>query len=172
MLLAPRILFALTAVIALIGCGSGTSTNSSNDSPKISTAANGNVNSIKDDPDELETLVNLPFHPEESAWRDDQLGEKSPGQAHRKLVAVLRFSKADAEKITAMTEKGAKGLSEVINIEPWFPAELVAQSQTSGDETIKGTSFPAAEFLNPPFTDGKITRVDGTDYFVLELFAK
>lgn len=172
MLLAPRILLTLTITASIFGCGLGSGANSANNTPKAIQAPAANSNSIKDDTDELETLVKLPFHPEESAWRDDQLGEKSPGQAYRKLIAVLRFSKADALKVAALTEKGGTGTSEVINIEPWFPAELVAQSQTSGDETIKGTSFPATEFLNPPFTGGKITRVEGTDYFVLELFAK
>lgn len=172
MLLAPRILFALTAAIALAACGSGNSNNNSNNTQNNAAAANANTNPIKDDPDELENLVRLPAHPEESVWRDDQLADKAPGQAHRKLVAVMRFSKADAVKVAGMIEKNGGGISEVINIESWFPAELVAQSQTSGDETLKGTSFPATEFSNPPFTDGKIMRVEGTEYFVLELFAK
>jgi len=120
--------------------------------------------------------IKMPFHPEEAVWREDVLGKSGdnrvPAPTDKKLTAVLRFLKDDAAKITAQAEKYKPATPATINTEKWFPAELIAQSQTSGDETVKGSSYPANDFLNPPYSDGKITRIEGTDYFVLELFAK
>ncbi len=58
-----------------------------------------------------------------------------------------------------------------IDAETWFPAELIAQSQLSGDESLKGTAFAADDFLHEPYNQGKITRINDTNYFVLELTA-
>jgi len=33
-------------------------------------------------------------------------------------------------------------------------------------------SYPANAFYLEPYTDGRITRIENTDYFVLELTAK
>lgn len=151
--------------------------------PEISNAnalnrnANSNsANLTKDDIDELEMLIKMPFHPEEAVWREEVLGKggdgRVPGPTDKKLIAVLRFLKDDAAKVTAQAEKYKAAAPETINTEKWFPAELIAQSQTSGDETLKGSSYPANDFFNVPYTDGKITRIEGTDYFVVELFAK
>lgn len=153
----------------------------SNDKPSNANSTNQNTNSnsaaaIKDDIEELEMLVKMPFHPEEAVWREDVLGKSGdnrvPVPTGKKLTAVLRFLKDDSAKVTAQAEKHKAAAPETINTEKWFPAELIAQSQTSGDETLKGFSYPAADFFNPPYSDGKITRIEGTDYFVLELFAK
>ena len=115
--------------------------------------------------------IKLPFHPEEAVWREETPG-KTPAPTDKKLIAVLRFSKDNADKVTAQAEKYKPGADVKINTESWFPAELIAQSQTSGDETLKGISYPANDFFNTPYTDGKISRIEGTEYFVLELFAK
>ena len=50
-----------------------------------------------------------------------------------------------------------------------LPPELIAQSQGSGDEILKGKSYAANEFFSESYKNGKITRINDTDYFILEL---
>ncbi len=78
------------------------------------------------------------------------------------------FNAEDAGQIVSQAEKYQPAAAAQIDAENWFPAELIAQSQLSGDETLKGTSYAAGDFLQPPFNTGRITRIDNTDYFVLE----
>ena len=172
----PKIFIAILITALLTACLSDKTNNSNQTNQAANSANSNNSNSVKDDVDELELTIRMPFHPEETVWREEPLGkpgsERAPAAADKKLVAVLRFLKDDAEKVVAQAEKHKPGADDKINTETWFPAELIAQSQTSGDETLKGKSYPANDFYNAPFTDGKITRIEGTDYFILELFAK
>lgn len=125
-----------------------------------------------DKAEELALLINLPLEPEETVWREDPAGQGGEQQYSKKLTAVMQFAAADAEKLSALVEKGSPPLTANIGTEPWFPAELIAQSDLSGDDTLKGDSFPATDFFQPPYSEGRITRVEGTNYFILELFAK
>lgn len=174
---APKIFIALLfAALFAASCSSSETENSNSNSRTANSANSSNSNAVKDDIDELELTIKIPFHPEEVVWREDVLGKtgdsRVPAPTDKKLTAVMRFLKDDAAKITAQAEKYKPATPATINTEKWFPAELIAQSQTSGDETVKGSSYPANDFLNPPYSDGKLTRIEGTDYFVLELFAK
>lgn len=176
MQLSPKIFTALLIAALFTACASN-GTENSNTNKQTANAANSNdSSSVKDDIEELEMTIKMPFHPEEAVWREDVLGKTGDNRVasptDKKLTAVLRFLKDDAAKVTAQAEKYKPAATASINTEKWFPAELIAQSQTSGDETIKGLSYPANDFLNPPYSDGKITRIEGTDYFVLELVAK
>lgn len=138
--------------------------------------ANQNSRSAASDKvEELGMLVVLPFDPEETVFREDPSLASSDGnqpQYTKKLTAVLKYSAVDAEKLSAKIEASSPPLSASINTETWFPAELIAQSDLSGDSTLKGDSFAAADFYQAPYTEGKITRVEGSNYFILELFAK
>jgi hypothetical protein len=170
---APKIFIAFLIAALLTACASNeTKSTSANQTNQAVNSANSN--SVKYDDEELEMTINLPFHPEEAMWREEPSRTASDNRApnDKKLVAVLRFLKADADKIVAQAEKYKPAAPETISTESWFPGELIAQSQMSGDETIKGLTYAANDFYNAPFTDGKITRIEGTDYFVLELFAK
>ncbi|HVE59105.1 MAG TPA: hypothetical protein VNB22_19940 [Pyrinomonadaceae bacterium] len=173
---APKLFIALLIAAIFTGCASNNAPNTNAANQSANSANSNGAASIKDDADELEMMIKLPFHPEEAIWREEVLGKtgdnRVPAPTDKKLTAVLRFLKEDADKITAQAEKYKPAATEIINSESWFPTELVAQSQTSGDETLKGKSYAANDFYNPPYTDGKLTRIDGTDYFVLELFAK
>lgn len=175
MLITPKIFIALIITALLAGCSTGDTANS-NANSATQTANSNNQNNIKDDVEELEMIIKMPFHPEEAVWREDTLGkpgnDRIPGPTDKKLLAVLRFLKADADKIALQAETYKPVLNESINTETWFPAELIAQSRTSGDGTVKGTSYAANDFYNMPYTAGKITRIEGTDYFVLELYSR
>ncbi len=156
------ILALLSSSWPLLSCGgprkSGdTQANSANQ-------ANDAANVTKTNVEELGMLINMPYETEEAVWRSD------PEQ--KKITAVLRFSSEDARKFTEQAEKQKKPTNAVIGTESWFPAELVAQSDQSGDDSLKGISYAANDFYQAPYTDGRIIRVENTDYFVLELIAK
>lgn len=175
---APKTFILLLFAVLLSACPANESGNSnSNRANQTANLQNSpNSNTIKDNVDELELMIKMPFHPEEAVWREENFEKadvnRLPAPTGKKLIAVLRFLEADADKIVAQAEKYKPGADVKINTESWFPAELIAQSQTSGDDTVKGKSYPANDFYNPPYTDGRVTRIEGTDYFVLELFGK
>ena len=84
----------------------------------------------------------------------------------------MRFSSADSDKIVAEASKNGSPQNAEIAVENWFPDELVAQGEMSGDNALKGLAYPANAFFLEPYTSGRITRIEGGDYFVLELIAK
>lgn len=136
---------------------------------------NANANVAEDSEVKLKELINLPYEPaEDSPFREDRIGNevdnpRVPGPTDRKLTAVLKFSKEDTEKIVEEGEKKGKPSERSIDSESWFPAELIAQSQTTGDNTIKGVAYSADEFVKPPYSVGTLVRVNDSDYFVLTL---
>ena len=173
----PKIIIALLIAAFFTACTANNNSGSSNQANQApGTANSNNSNSVKNDVDELEMIVKMPFHPVDADWREETpakpANDRAAAPAAKKLVAILRFSRDDADKIAAQAEKYKAATPATINTERWFPAELVAQSQPSGDETLKGSSYAANDFYNAPYTDGKITRIEGTDYYILELFAK
>lgn len=134
-----------------------------------------NANVAEDNEAELTSLINLPFEPEENVYRVDQpngSANNSSAKNGNKLTAVLKFNSDDAEKL--VEEIKSKGVipEAKIDPEPWFPAELIAKSQTSGDESIKGIGYKADVFYKNPYTSGTLTRVNDTDYFVLILHSQ
>ena len=172
---APKIIVALIVLLFSTACPSNNGKNDNSNSA-YSVNSNTSANNVKDNIDELEMTIKIPSHPEEAVWREDISGKtvdnRIPGPNDKKLIAVLRFLKEDAEKIVAQAAKYKSAAPETISPESWFPAELIAQSRTSGDETLKGSAYAANDFFNLPYSDGKITRIEGTNYFVLELFSR
>ena len=155
------IILALMFSILLLGsCGGGTNTNSIGRSDTANSKISESDRDPKTNVEELSVLVNVPYKAEDIVW-------KSEAQAKR-LIAVLRFSPADSAKIVAEAEKLRAPASIAIQSETWFPDELIAQSDMSGDGTLKGTSYGADMFLLPPYNEGRLIRIDDTEYFVLE----
>ncbi len=157
------IILALIVFAFLVGaCGGGekTAANSNTSSKTNATAASA----TKTNAEELGILITIPFETEDIVWKEDE--------ANKKLVAVLRFSPTDAAKVVAEAEKIRPAQPANLPSESWYPAELIAQSSTSGDSTLNGKSYAANNFLQPPYTTGTITRIDNTDYFVFEASAK
>ena len=130
------------------------SLNASNTSVENSNAAKTNV-------EELGLLVTIPYEAEDIVWKEDA--------AHKKITAVLRFSPEDANKITADATARQAPQNVTLSSSSWFPAELIAQSEMTGDDQLHGTAYAADAFYQEPYTTGRLVRVEGTDYFVLEL---
>ena len=155
---------AFACIVLIFGC-SGRQSNTGRSSGVGS--ANRPIepaNSAKTNVEELGVLVNIPYEVEDIAWKEDA--------TDKKLIAVLRFSPADAAKVVAEAEKIRSPQPVNLSSETWFPVELIAQSAMSGDDSLNGKSYAANSFLQEPYRSGTITRVDNTDYFVLELSAK
>ena len=163
------IILALILSIQMLGaCGGGTG-NANN----ANTANTGSANiskpeteGVKDNADELATLARLPFEPEEVTWKESTAGDK------RKLLAVLRFTPEDSKKIVDQAAAVKPGESVSIPSERWFPAELVSQGELSGTETIPATAYSADQFYQPPFSEGRLSKIGSSDFFVLEMTAK
>ena len=117
----------------------------------------------KDNADEFALIVSLPVQPEEVAWEENS--EK------KTLTAVIRFSSEGSARLLAELGKNGGAAPETLSIETWYPAELIAKAELSGESSMPGRSFAAEPFLNPPYTKGKITHIDTTDYFILRISA-
>ncbi len=159
----------LTAILTLIAlsafagaCGGGEKRSGNSNTLPNSNQARATA---KTNAEELGLLVNIPFETEDIVWKEDD--------ANKKLIAVFRLTPADAAKVVAEAEK-VRPPPQPVNLasESWFPAELIAQSAMSGDDSLNGKSYAANSFLQEPYKSGTITRIDNTDYFVLEVSAK
>ncbi|MCD9187548.1 MAG: hypothetical protein LUM44_14105 [Pyrinomonadaceae bacterium] len=167
----PKYFFLLSLTLFFTACGADESQNAANNPPNSNVnQANFNEKKItaKDNIEELETLVKIPFHPEEAMWREEVLG----GQNSKKITAVLKFLPEESTKVVAEAEAKKPATPTTIPVETWFPAELVAQSELSGDDTLKGNAYSAEQFFQPPYADGRLIRMENSNYFVLELLSK
>jgi hypothetical protein len=167
----------IIAVLFSSACNNNNPTNETSDlsarnTNQTNVANDGNANPAKDDIDELGKIIKLPLLPEEANYWEENLttsGNNQNSAANKKIVAVLKLSPENAAQLVENIEKIRPPTDSGIDAESRFPAELIAQSQLSGDETLKGKSYAADDFLQPPYKGGKITRIENTDYFVLEL---
>ena len=170
-LTATSLFLSLFLGLTSISCGSFRSTN--NNANASANANAGNLNSINnsqkpnDDVEALRNLIPVPFDPEEVVWRTFPSGPNG-----RRLVAVFRLSPEDSRAFAAkMNAAGGEGAVQV-NLEQWFPAELIAMGETTGDMAVAGKSFAATDHFQPPFNVGTITAIPDTDYVILELNEK
>jgi hypothetical protein len=133
-----------------------------------------NQSQAKDDAEELAKHIKIPYETEEALWKTEPVAanentNRPPGPDDTKLIAVLKFKSEDAQKIVEQAEKYRPATETSISVENWFPPELIAKSQESGDETIKGIVYAPNDFAQAPYLNGTLTRIAETDYFVLEL---
>ena len=149
--------FASTALfLACVDLGG----NANSTRPTNTSSITERPNSPRTNVEELGILVKVPYKTEDIVWKED-IDKK-------RILAVMRFSPADANKLVA--EGGVTGTPETsIPVESWFPDELIAQGEMSGDAALKGVSYSAIAFVQEPYTVGKITRIEGTDYFILDV---
>lgn len=154
-------ILALFLACALLYSCKGDKASTTGPSAKAADAQAEAAGAPRTNVEELSLLVNVPYETDDVVWKEDTRS--------RKVVAVLHFSKRDADAIVAAAS--AKGTAEQVTVpsESWYPAELIAQSEMNGDEVLRGTAYAADEFYLEPYAAGRIVRVDQTDYFVLQL---
>lgn len=150
-------LFLFTALLQ--ACGGGISQNANTRPTASSTRASEPA--VRTDVEGLTVLVRVPYETEDVRWKHDD----------KTLVAVLRFSSADADKLAAEAEKFGRPESVSVDVETWFPEELIAQGEMSGDSALRGHTYAANSFFQEPYSAGKITRIEGGGHFILELTA-
>jgi hypothetical protein len=161
------LLFALTFTIS---CGSQTADSNANGNSNANAANSANKESTADFNDDIAALGNLvllPFIPEEVRFVE----EDTKNTNDKKLIAVLRFTPEDTKNLLAQAEKHRPAEAVEVGPEKWFPEELVAQSQLSGNALLKGTAYAPTDFIQLPYSSGRLIRVENSNYFVLELAA-
>lgn len=156
----PALILVLAAAGLVLSSCSSPAPNS-NVNLSATDSANADRTVPKDNIEELGMLVRLPFEPEEVAWKEN------PEQ--KKLTAVMRFSPGNAAKMAAEISKSGPPTPEKVSVESWFPNELLAQGELTGESVVKGHSYTAEPYLNPPYTKGRITQIESTDYFILQI---
>lgn len=139
--------------------------NTSNSAASNANAANA-AKTANDNIEELGMIVKLPFEPDEVAWKE------IPTENGRILTAVLRFSGENASKIVSQATRIRPASPAILTAEIWYPSELISQSEIDGDSNLRAATYAADDFLQPPYAEGRISRVENTDYFILELNAK
>jgi len=158
------ILALFLSALGSLACSGNAGKNANSQAAATANHSIDNPNSPKTNVEELGLLVNIPYTPEDIVWKEDA--------AHKHLTGVLRFSAEDAGKLVAEAGKIRAPQNVSVPVESWFPDELVAQADMSGDSSLKGVSYAANNFYQEPYVDGRIIRVEGGDYFILELAGK
>jgi hypothetical protein len=171
------ILAFIVLIESFSACSDNPANNINADLGNQTANSNENANLAKDNTENLKVIIKMPFEPEETVWREDAMNQRNSenrdfSAIDKKLTAALRFSAEDADKIAAQAETYGQPLPAEIGTEDWFPAELIAQSELSGNETLKGIGYAATDFSQPPFIDGRLTRIENSNYFILELYTK
>ena len=121
-------------------------------------------NAPKASAEELDQLVTLPYEAEDCVWKI------TPDK--KEITAVLHFDKVDTGKLAADVERLQAGTDVTIPTQTWYPSDLVVDSDLHGDDQLRGKAFSAAPFYKEPYNNGRVVRVQGTDYWVLQLSAK
>lgn len=159
----------LSFFLSSVGCsGSNDAVNNSNANSNSNTPSNNRV-AAKDSVEELGMLIKLPYEAIETYWIESLSSKQGYS---RQLTAVIRFSAADANKLAADAAKLTAPVPHSVELEDWFPTELVTKSEMTGDPKLAGRSYSAAAFFQEPYIEGRLTRIDETDFFVVELSAK
>ncbi len=164
--------FVFLSVIFLLNACSGNEAVNVN---SVSPNSNSNAAAIVpiDDVEGLGRIVKLPLVPEEATYYEFDLSADANSRPAvpnaKRLVAVLKFSAEYADGLVKNAGINHAPAPLDVEAENWFPPELVAKSQETGDGSLKGVSYPATNFLQPPYANGRLTRINDTNYFVLEL---
>ena len=159
-----RLKFGL--IVTLIFCfalTTGCSGPVSNVNTAAGNAAQGSNSQVRgnDTVEELRSLIQIPFEPEEVTWRTLDTGGQN------RLVAVVLLTPDEHRKFAA--KYGPGGNDVKVNVERWFPVELTAAGETTGEMTIAGKAFPGNEFYQAPYNAGSVIFIPETNYLILDL---
>lgn len=161
--------FLLLAIVFIASCGgptdSGNNAARTNSRQSSVNANSSNGAASNDDTAALAAQILMPIVPEEVKWREEAI-RNSDG---KKLVAVLKFTAEGAANMIAQASRHRPSEAVVLAPEDWFPEELVAQSQLAGDDSLRGDAYAASDFLQLPYKNGRLVKIENSNYFVLEL---
>ena len=149
--------------IFFTGCGGNAGEGANNANSAVSSVAS-NSNKANTNGEELGMLINFAWETEDLAWKKDE--------AKKALTAAFRLSQEDAKKLSDQLSSKGQGAPKEVSVEDWFPAELIAQGESRGGSTVPATAYSADELYQQPYTQGTISRIEGTDYFVVEVYAQ
>ncbi len=149
--------------IFFTGCGGNAGDGANNANSAVSSVAS-NSNKANTNGEELGMLINFAWETEDLAWKKDE--------ARKTLTAAFRLSPEDAKKFSDQLAAKGQGAPKEVSVEDWFPAELIAQGESRGGSSVPATAYPADDLYQPPYNQGTISRVEGTDYFVVEVHAQ
>ena len=94
----------------------------------------------------------------------------------RELSAMVHTSSIpdflEHDKVVAAAAQHRPPVPEKLATESWFPPELISQGDISGESALNGQSYAANDFIRPPYSEGKLIRIENSDYFILELTAR
>lgn len=121
-----------------------------------------------DDPEEFAKLVTLPAQPVDVIWIEEAVGNPA-NPTDRKLRAAVRFKTEDTTRIIESAKKFSPAEPFKLDAEDWFPDEIIAQTQTSGDQSLDASVYHANDFLMAPFQDGRLIKIERSDFIILEL---
>jgi hypothetical protein len=157
------IYLSVLALLLFCSCSPAPTANSNQQNGANTGGANAST-TPNDNVEELRSSMQIPFEPEDAVWRvvSDKNGRK-------RLTAVLRLKPEDYKDLSAKASAAGPGRQVQASVDQWFPPELSAISETTGEMTVTGTSYPANEFFQPPFDSGTVTLINDTDYVIVEL---
>ena len=121
-------------------------------------------NAPKTSVEELDLLVTFPYEAEDCVWKI------SPDK--KEITAVLHFDPVDTGKLAADVERIKPGEDVNIATQTWYPSDLVVESDVHGNDQLRGKAFAADPFFKEPYSSGRLVRIAGTDYWVLQLASK
>ena len=151
-------IFTVAVLAACSGSGSSNANSAANSANQTDSNSQRKGN---DSAEELQTLVPISFEPEEVVWRTSESDGK------QKLVAVVLLTPDDHRKLLARYTAAPTDVR--VNVEPWFPVELVTMGEASGENSIAGKAFPGSEFFKAPYTAGSVVFIPETNYLILDL---
>jgi hypothetical protein len=149
----------LFALLSFTACNEEIEKNTTN-RESSNTPPQKQIGETSDDSDDLAEFISLPFIPEDVTWQQIEV------QGGKKIFAVIRFETKDTPLVLAQSQAGEKA---ELAAERWFPQELTAQSDISGDQVLHGTIYATNVFYKNPFNKGRVVKLDGSDYFIVEL---
>lgn len=150
-------------ILFVLSLGACRSQPATNDNSQNTNSSNTNVaaNSANDGVEELRSLIQIPYDPEEVSWR----------VTGNRLVAVILLTTENYKTFSSRLNAG-QGKQVQVAVERWFPAELITMSEMTGETTIGGTAYPATDFYQAPYNEGNATLIPETNYVIVELQSK
>src|SRR5438445_10056821 len=91
------ILALFLSTVLFSACGGENKNDNARPAANASNSVGENPNSAKTNVEELGLLINVQYEAEDIVWKENS--------SHKKVVAVFRFSSADANKLVAEAEK-------------------------------------------------------------------